>query len=306
MRAIQADLVEQLRPLLPVGYASVAEAYRQAASEITAHEMTTHYTGGAAFFQETFVPYLKELLRQLSGGQWDLTAYVAFAAGTDVDLISHVVEAVAARGRVCVFPGDWGGFEAGCTLRENIRWQSESRGSLACLCVPSVRNGHMTENMVDFLTDADACLLNLNLFPTLQSEERRDVARRLRDILPKTALSISFSRGFGLTASQLGVLLIHPDHPWVKQFKEQWSWLTYFYNAIAARAFMRVDLERLRRVDEERREWVADWLHARGLPVVASGSYYVKAFRVEGALPDHLKPLVRDDVVRLCLKPPQT
>lgn len=306
MRAVPAGLVETLRPLLPVGYASVAEAYRQAAVGVTARELTTHYTEGVAFFQGTFVPYLKDLLRRLSGGEWDLQEYAAFAAGSDVDLISHVVNGVAAYGQVALFPGDWGGFAAGCVSREHIRWQQESRGVVACLCVPSVRNGHLTEGMVDFLTDADACLLNLNLFPTLQSEERRDVAHRLRDILPKTVLSISFSRGFGLTASQLGVLLIHPDHPWVRQFRAQWTWFTYFYNAIAARAFMQVHLTRLREVDEQRRRWVTAWLRERGLPVVESGSYYVKAFRVEGALPDHLKSLVRDDVVRLCLKPPQT
>ena len=36
-----------------------------------------------------------------------------------------------------------------------------------------------------------------------------------------------------------------------------------------------------------------------------SGSYYVKAFRLEGEFPDRLRPLARDGIVRLCFKPPQ-
>jgi hypothetical protein len=51
--------------------------------------------------------------------------------------------------------------------------------------------------------------------------------------------------------------------------------------------------------------WVAEWLTARGLPALTSGSYYVRAFRPEGTLAPHLAPLMRDEVVRLCFKPPQ-
>lgn len=40
-------------------------------------------------------------------------------------------------------------------------------------------------------------------------------------------------------------------------------------------------------------------------PGVETGSYYVKSFRVQGELPEHLAPLKRGDVVRLCFKPPQ-
>jgi hypothetical protein len=50
---------------------------------------------------------------------------------------------------------------------------------------------------------------------------------------------------------------------------------------------------------------VRDWLAARGLPAIETGSYYVKAFRPEGELPDVLRPLSRDGLVRLCFKPPQ-
>ena len=59
-------------------------------------------------------------------------------------------------------------------------------------------------------------------------------------------------------------------------------------------------------MDEARRAWVGAWLRERGLPVVESGSYYVKAFRVEGEIPERLRSLARDGIVRLCFKPPQT
>jgi hypothetical protein len=205
-----------------------------------------------------------------------------------------------------VYPGDWFGFRVGCTHPGRVVWDAEPRGRLACLCVPSVRNGHLTEEMAAFLEGAGACLLNLNLFPTLIAGERHVVARRLAGVLDRSVLSISFSRGFGLTASQLGVALVHPDHPHRRQFATAWGWFTYFHSALAARAFRALDLGRLRAVDHERREWVAQWLRDRGLPAVASGSYYVKSFRPEGDVPESLGPLTRDGLVRLCFKPPQT
>src|SRR5262249_25652626 len=150
------------------------------------------------------------------------------------------------------------------------------------------------------------CLLNLNLFPTLTAAERRSVAERLARLLPKSVLSISFSRGFGLTASQLGVALVHRDHPYRARFAEPWEWLTYFHNAVAARAFMHFDIRAARGVDDARRAGVADWLRGRGLPVIEWGSYYVKGFRLDGPAPEELRPLVREGVVRLCFKPPQS
>jgi hypothetical protein len=174
------------------------------------------------------------------------------------------------------------------------------------LCIPSVRNGHLTEEMLGFLQDSRECLLNLNLYPTLSAQERHDIARALVPILPKAALSISFSRGFGLTASQLGVLLIPREHPWREQFESQWRWFTYFHNAIAARAFLAMDGARREAVDAQRRAWVQAWLHEQGLPVVETGSYYVKSFRLEESAPEALQPLTRDGLVRLCFKPPQT
>jgi hypothetical protein len=287
-----------------VGYAVGADAYRDAVASLTARDLSTHYTAGLGWFRGEFVPRLKEVLLDLSGGAWDLEDFEAYAAGSDVDFMAHVVEAVAPREGVCLYPGDWFGFRVGCTHPGGVRWDAEARGRLACLCVPSVRNGHLTAEMVEFLDRGNACLLNLNLFPTLDPEERRAVAESLRGVLPKSILSISFSRGFGLTASQLGVALVPRDHPYRRRFGANWEWFTYFFNGVAARAFLALDLGQLARVDAERRCWVADWLAAGGLPAVPSGSYYVKSFRVEGAVPEALRPLERDGLVRLCFKPP--
>ncbi len=305
LRAVPEALVETLRPLLPVGYAAGVAAYRRAVDDLTPAALSTHYTEGLRFFREAFAPRLRAVLEALSGGAWSLDDYEAYAAGSDVDFMAHLVEAVAAREGVSLFPGDWYGFLVGATQTDGIRWAEESRGRLACLCVPSVRNGHVTEPMLGFLESAPACLLNLNLFPTLAPEERCDVARALSPVLPRSVLSISFSRGFGLTASQLGVALVHKDHPFRERFATQWGWLTYFYNAVAARAFLAIDHAALADVDAARRRWVLGWLAENELPVVETGSYYVKAFRVDGSVPERLRPLARDGVVRLCFKPPQ-
>ncbi|OAI48260.1 hypothetical protein AYO44_07460 [Planctomycetaceae bacterium SCGC AG-212-F19] len=293
---------------MPVGYAAGVAAYRAAVNELDTRQLSRHYTDGLRYFHDTFVPKLKGRLKSLSGGVWRLDEYAAYAAGSDVDFMTHLVEAVAARDQVCLFPGDWFGFKVGCTQEknQNLRWTADSRGKLACLCIPSVRNGHFTEEMAGFLEEAESCLLNLNLFPTLEGPERQEVAARLASLLPRSVLSISFSRGFGLTASQLGVFLVHPDHPYRRRFATQWDWFTYFYNALAARAFLALDQEQCQAVDRQRHQWVMDWLSERGLPAVVSGSYYVKSFRVEGPMPLTLQPLFRDSVVRLCFKPPQT
>lgn len=308
MEAIPPEEVETFRPLLPIGYQAGVRAYQTATAELTAHDLTSHYTHGLDWFQSEFVPRLKDRLTELSGGVWDFADYRAVAAGSDVDLMTHLVEAVATSEPVWLYPGDWYGFLCGATQREQIEWTSEpadTKDGLACLCVPSVRNGHLTSEMLDFLNAAPACLLNLNLYPTLMPPERQTVARQLAPLLPQSVLSISFSRGFGLTASQLGVALVHRDHPYCRRFDQQWNWLTYFYNALAARAFLAVDLDEMQKVDQQRRDWVHAWLTDRNLPVVTSGSYYVKSFRTEMPLPAEWQPLVRDEVVRLCFKPPQ-
>ena len=309
LKALEHEQIEAVRPLLPVGYDAVARAYTRAVQQITAADLTAHYTRGLEYFRAEFTPALKRRLVDLTGGSWNLDDYVAYAAGSDVDLMTHLIEAVAAREPMHLFPGDWYGFLVGSTHPQNIRWNSCAEGRLACLCVPSVRNGHFTDVMQKFLETASAALLNLNLFPTLVAGERHAVARRLAPLIPKSILSISFSRGFGMTASQLGVFLVHRDHPYRSQFEQQWNWYTYFYNAIAAKAFLEIDLTELAVVDEARRAWVCRWLEGRGLPAVASGSYYVKAFQVEHAdepLPERLSPLARDGLVRLCFKPPLT
>ncbi len=304
MNAIAADEVETLRPLLPVGYDTGVEAYQQAVAELTPRDLADHYTHGLQFFHEEFVPHLRRKLEFLSGGAWKLDDYVAYAAGTDVDFMTHLIEAVAANHRVSLFPGDWFGFLVGCTQTANIRWDKHGSSELACLCIPSVRNGHVTDEMLEFLSSSQTCLLNLNLLPTLVAKERYTISRQLIPMLDRSVLSISFSRGFGLTASQLGVALVHRDHPYRRQFHRQWTWFTNFFNALAARAFMLLDLQRIEYVDDERRRWVEEWLTSRDLPAVTSGSYYVKTFQPTGDVPAYLNPLQRDGSIRLCFKPP--
>lgn len=239
-------------------------------------------------------------MRDLSGGAWKFDDFVAYAAGADTDLMAHIIEGV---GTASVYPGDWHGFRMGVSHPDAVRFDESSRGRIACLCVPSVRNGNVTDGMLEFLAEAEACLLNINLFPTLTPAERHDVAAALRPVMSKSMISVSFSRGFGLTASQLGVVLVHKNHPLRARFRAQWEWHTYFHNAIAARAFMALDLEEVGRIDDLRRAAVAGFLASHGLPDHGSGSYYVKAFRVSEPVPSRLSPLVRDGLVRLCLKP---
>jgi hypothetical protein len=291
---------------LPVGYAAGVRAYQAAVAQLDARLLTTHYTAGLEFFHREFIPQVKARLAELSGGVWSFADHLAFAAGSDVDFMTHVIEAVAARGRVCLFPGDWFGFRVGNTQTDRIVWDSAGDGDLACLCVPSVRNGHFTDDMLRFLSGAPACLLNINLYPTLSPHERSLVAGQLLPVLPRAIVSISFSRGFGLTASQLGVVLVPPDHPLRSRYESQWQWLTYFHNALAARAFLAFDLAEQHSVDRARAAWVRAWLEQHDLPAVATGSYYVKAFHLNESAPEWLAPLRRGELIRLCFKPPQT
>lgn len=278
-------------------------AYQKAISGLTVGDLSNHYTLGLEFFHDEFAPYLKRQLSVLSGDAWDLDEFVAYAAGADTDLMAHIIEGV---GRASVFPGDWHGFRVGVSRPDTVQFETGSRGRFACLCVPSVRNGNFTEDMLRFLSESEACLLNINLYPTLIAAERHDIAIGLRPVMAKSLISVSFSRGFGLTASQLGVMLVHKDHPLRARFKEQWEWHTYFHNAIAARAFMALDLQEVGRVDDRRRAAIAAFLRTYGLPSGLGGSYYVKAFRIPGDTPRDLAPLVRDGLVRLCLKPEAT
>src|SRR4051794_19146988 len=70
LKAVPAEEVETLRPLLPVGYAAGAEAYRAAVAGLTAHDLSTHYTAGLGWFHGEFVPHLKRVLAGLTGGAW--------------------------------------------------------------------------------------------------------------------------------------------------------------------------------------------------------------------------------------------
>jgi hypothetical protein len=301
--AVGAD-AERYRALLPVGYDAGVAAYRRAVAGMTTGDLTDHYAGGLRFFHQQFVPHLKEVLYGLTDGVWDVRDFCAYAAGSDVDFMTHLVGAVAAHAPVTLYPGDWFGFRVGVADPHNIAWNAEGGGALACLSVPSVRNGHVTPEMIRFLRQSDACLLNINLLPTLPPSERRQAAHDLRPVLEKSVLSVSFSRGFGLTGSQLGVALVHRDHPLRRAYEQQWNWLTYFFNGIAARAFLELDLEAIARADKARRAWVVDWLAANGLPVVETGSYYVKSFRLAGPAPAAIGVLERDGLFRLCFKPP--
>jgi hypothetical protein len=280
--AIPAEDVDALRPLLPIGYRVVADAYRSAVGNLDADDLSSHYLQGRTWLRQTFGPALVDRLVRLSGGEWDLRGWQIFAAGSDVDFITHIVEATAASGQVRLYPSDWYGFLVGGTHDEAIAFEASGVGDLACLCIPSVRNGHLTETMVDFLNLSPVQLLNINLFPTLAADERQATARALQPLLSTALLSISFSRGFGLTASQLGVLLVPPDHPWTETYQRQWDWYSYFYNALAAKAFLAVDLDAMATVDIDRRAWTSEWLA------------------------QHLGPLVRDGVLRCCLKPTPT
>ena len=286
-----------------MGYNATAQAYRDAVSDLSSDDLTMHYTDGADWFREEFLPRMKTTLEAISGGQWDLEDYVGFAAGSDVDFMTHIIEAVALERKVCLYPGDWYGFLVGSAMQEKIAFDTATEGAMACLCIPSVRNGHITAQMLEFLDRSEMNLLNINLFPTLESEERTRMASALGPVMEKSILSISFSRGFGLTASQLGVILIHRDHPLRRKMETQWNWFTYFYNRIAAEAFLRLDLTAIEKVDQGRRRLVNDWLVAKKLPVVDTGSYYVKSFCLKGPAAPELDPVLRGDLVRLCFKP---
>ena len=279
------------------------DSYKRVAAQLSTADLTNHYTQGMDYFHNSFIPRLKRKLELLTLNNWNLDDYVGFAAGSDVDMMAHIVEAVSQKESVSLYPGDWFGFLVGSSNKENLHWTSQSSDTMACLCVPSVRNGHITSEMMEYLQAAQACLLNINLFPTLTDEERASVAQELNTVLPKSILSVSFSRGFGMTTSQLGVILIHKDHPFRKKYEQAWNWFSYFYNKLAADTFLDIDLGELMKVDNLRRQEVTNWLSEHNLPVVSSGTYYVKSFRVNEELPDYLKPLQRENVVRLCFKP---
>src|ERR1043165_6811471 len=110
VKALEKTGAEPFRALLPVGYQAGVEAYRRAVAEITAEDLTQHYTTGLDYFHDTFVAQLKDRLAALSGGVWSFTDHVAYASGSDVDLMTHLIDALAAREPVCLYPGDWYGF----------------------------------------------------------------------------------------------------------------------------------------------------------------------------------------------------
>ena len=58
---------------------------------------------------------------------------------------------------MCLYPGRLVRLPRAASRSEaNVAWDASGRGELACLCVPSVRNGHLTGEMLDFLAAAAA------------------------------------------------------------------------------------------------------------------------------------------------------
>ena len=125
-RALTSDeQIERFRPLLPVGYTAVARAYREAVDAVQVNDLSGHYRAGLDAFESRLVPRVKSVLHTLSGGAWSLEPFVAFAAGSDVDLMTHVVNAVAAESDVALYPGDWWGFRVGSPHTARIRWDAD-------------------------------------------------------------------------------------------------------------------------------------------------------------------------------------
>jgi hypothetical protein len=90
---------------------------------------------------------------------------------------------------------DWFGFRVGVADPRNIAWNAEGNGALACLCVPSAHNRHVTPEI-------DPVPSPVGRLPP----ERRHVAHDLRPVLEKSVLSVSFSRAasFALSGGRRG------------------------------------------------------------------------------------------------------
>ena len=123
--------MEAFRPLLPVGYHEAVNAYRVAGNSVTVDDLSNHYTQGLDFFYTEFVPYVKSLLFNLSGGVWNFDEYEAFASGSDADLMQHVINAVMNKTKVVLYPGDWFGFLSGFDKQERFEWSYESKERVA-------------------------------------------------------------------------------------------------------------------------------------------------------------------------------
>src|SRR5262245_61655999 len=80
LTALEAERIEPFRPLLPVGYDAVARAYAAVAQNISADDLTDHYTRGLEYFHDEFIPALKQRMADLVGGTWDLDDFIAYAS----------------------------------------------------------------------------------------------------------------------------------------------------------------------------------------------------------------------------------
>jgi hypothetical protein len=89
--AVKSIVPQEIFPHLEEGRLK----FRQSGEQLVSlSQVASLYTRGLAFFHECFVPHLKSVLGELSGGVCDLADFVAYAAGSDVDFMTHLVEAV--------------------------------------------------------------------------------------------------------------------------------------------------------------------------------------------------------------------
>ena len=64
--------------------------------------------------------YINAILH--SKEEWNLSNYNAFSAGSDDELIAHIVNAVCTRSQVALYPGDRYGFLVGSPDQRRIVW----------------------------------------------------------------------------------------------------------------------------------------------------------------------------------------
>ncbi len=287
LNALADEAVERFRALLPVGYAAAADAYRTAVEGLTAESLSTHYTDGLTFFHETFVPALAGRITDLTGGVWDLSGHVAYAAGSDVDFMTHLVEAVAARGPP---PSSWAtGSASGSARRTRTRSTGMPPAEVPWPASASPRQRTAPDRGDDHISSRRGRLSPQpepvsNPGPSGTSAD----GPRLLGLLNRSVLSISFSRGFRpyRLATRCALRTSRPSFAAGSPLNGTGS--PIFHNALAARAFLAARPPRLESVDRLRRAHVADRLETRGLPSVATGATTSgpSALKARSARPD--------------------
>ena len=204
----------------------------QRPAELTARDLAEHYTSGLAFFHERFVPHLKECARRAKRRR--LGPYRLRRLRRGFGRRFHDASGRGGRRarprlpvprRLVWLPsrsdsdgeprlGRFGPRGAGMPVRAvGAKWTPDPGNAR----LPARRSALPAEP------------------ESLSDHAGRRAARSCggaSPLLERAVLSISFSRGFGLTASQLGVFLLHRDHPYRMRFETQWAWFTYFFNAL--------------------------------------------------------------------------